>query len=257
MKPTTPTILLLAALGTANAETVFLNEGAALELQPLRSARRRRGLRHPEREAPIRATPLRGTRSDEEKGPLRAFRNVPTSRDPGHGRRSRRAHGLRRLTDEIATSAQGVARGVRYASFPPDVLALATSKGFRADRLYEVAEDAFPSKASRSQVRDALVWLPSPLARRKGLVEVGASRDFQAAIMKNPPSRARLELMERLDIASGTSEAAVEIQAAMMGRFSTVWKGRPRPSRGRSSRRVHNLRRKRAIGSRCRSSTCI
>ena len=32
MKPTTPTILLLAALGTASAETVFLTDGGALEV---------------------------------------------------------------------------------------------------------------------------------------------------------------------------------------------------------------------------------
>ena len=32
MKPATPTILLLAALGTASAETVFLTDGGALEV---------------------------------------------------------------------------------------------------------------------------------------------------------------------------------------------------------------------------------
>ena len=128
--------------------------------------------------------------------------------------------GLRRLTAEIATSAQGVPRGVKHASFSREVLALATSQGFRADRLYEVAEKAFRSKVSRLQLSDALGWLRSPLARRKRVSEAEAREtreSFEKATIKNPPSRARLELVQRLDLASGTSKAAVEIQAAMMG----------------------------------------
>ena len=73
---------------------------------------------------------------------------------------------------------------------------------------------------SRLQLSAALVWLRSPLARRKRVSEAEAREtreSFEAATIKNPPSRARLELVQRLDLASGTSDAAVEIQAAMMG----------------------------------------
>ena len=221
MKPITPTILLLAALGTASAETVFLTDGGALEVS-----------RYEVRDDVV----VFVTPDGKLQSLLRSFVDLDATQQKGQFALSAPYRlpaseamvaeaveliGLRRLTDEIATSAQGVARGVRHASFPPDVLALATSKGFRADRLYEIAEDAFRSRASRSQLSTALVWLRSPLARHKRALETGASRDtrasFHAAIMKNPPSRARLELVQRLDIASGTSEAAVEIQAAMMG----------------------------------------
>ena len=221
MKPTTPTILLLAALGTASAETVFLTDGGALEVS--RYEVRDEVVIFVTPDGKLQSLPCAYVDLDATRKRGR-FALSETYRLPATDAMVTEAVeliGLRHLTDEIATSAQGVARGVRHASFPPDVLALATAKGFRADRLYEVAEDAFRSKVSRSQLSAALVWLRSPLARQKGALETGASRDtrarFQAAIMKNPPSRARLELVQRLDIASGTSEAAVEIQAAMMG----------------------------------------
>ena len=220
MKPTTPTILLLAALGTASAETVFLTDGGALEVS--RYEVRDKVVVFVTPDGKLHSVPRAYVDLDATR--KRGFALSDTYRLPASDAMVAEAVeliGLRRLTDEIATSAQGVARGVRHASFPPDVLALATSEGFRADRLYEVAADAFRSKASRSQLSAALVWLRSPLARQKSALETGASRDarasFDAAVMKNPPSRARLELVQRLDIASGTSDAAVEIQAAMMG----------------------------------------
>ncbi|TDI39567.1 MAG: hypothetical protein E2P02_18425 [Acidobacteria bacterium] len=219
MKSTTPMILLLAALGTATAETVFLNDGGALEV----SSYEVRGdvVVFVTPDGKLRSLPRAYVDLDATQG---RFSLSETSRLPTSEAMVAEAVelvGLRRLTDEIATSAQGVARGVRHASFPPEVLALATSQGFRADRLYEVAEKAFRSRASRLELSAALVWLRSQLARRKRVSEADKSRDtresFEAATMKNPPSRARLELVQRLDTASGTSEAAVEIQAAMMG----------------------------------------
>ena len=221
MKPTTPMILLLAALGTASAESIFLADGGAFEV--------RRYEVHDDvvvfvtPDGKLRSVPRAYVDLDATRQ-MSHFALSETDRLPASDAMVAEAVKLielRRLTDEIATSAQGVARAIRHASFPPDVLAVATSKGFRADRLYEVAEHAFRSNTSRSQLSAALVWLRSPLARRKGVLGTGASREtresFRAAIMEKPPSRARLELVQRLDVASGTSEAAVEIQAAMMG----------------------------------------
>ena len=122
--------------------------------------------------------------------------------------------GLRRLTDEIAVSAR------RAGADTSELLADAMSEGFAADRIYRVAEAAFRAEALGVRLGAALEFLRSPMARRmERAATVGAGTSLESyvdSLEAEPPTADRVELLMRLDRASGTSEAAVEIQAAMM-----------------------------------------
>lgn len=128
--------------------------------------------------------------------------------------------GLRRLTDEISRSARLAANGLDGTALTSELVADAMAKGFQPEQLYEVAEEVFRGRASGVQLGAALAWLRSPIARRIEKAETGAggarSDRHTAALAMTPPTGDRVELLLRLDRASGTSEAAVEMQAAMM-----------------------------------------
>jgi hypothetical protein len=128
--------------------------------------------------------------------------------------------GLRRLTDEISKSARMAAAGLDGGALTSELVADAMAQGFRAERLYEVAEEAFRQRASGLQLAAALRFLRSPIARRIEDAERGGSEETLARytheLASAPPTRERVELLLRLDRASGTSDAAVEMQAAML-----------------------------------------
>lgn len=128
--------------------------------------------------------------------------------------------GLRRLTDEVASSARQAAAGFDDGSRTSEMLVDAMSEGFASERIYRVAEETFRERASGMPLGAALVWLRSPFARRMEQAESNVSRGslegYLAELESAPPSGERVELLLRLDRASGTSEAAVEMQAAMM-----------------------------------------
>lgn len=127
--------------------------------------------------------------------------------------------GLRRLTDEIASSASEAAAGLDDGP-TSELLAAAMSEGFASERIYRVAETTFREQASSVRLGAALEWLRSPFARRMERAESPrgqASLDSYLKTLESaPPAAERVELLLRLDRASGTSEAAVEMQAAMM-----------------------------------------
>lgn len=128
--------------------------------------------------------------------------------------------GLRRLIDEIARSARRAATGLDGGALTSELVADAMAQGFQAERLYEVAEETFRDRANGLQLGAALDWLRSPIARRIEDAETSGSDEMRARYTDElafaPPTRERVELLLRLDRASGTSEAAVEMQAAMM-----------------------------------------
>ena len=128
--------------------------------------------------------------------------------------------GLRRLTDEIAYSARQAAAGIDEGSLTTEMLVDAMSEGFASERIYRVAEETFRERASGMRLGSALEWLRSPFARRMERAEFNGSRGslegYIAELESAPPSGERVELLLRLDRASGTSDAAVEMQAAMM-----------------------------------------
>ncbi len=128
--------------------------------------------------------------------------------------------GLRRLTDEIASSARQAAAGIDEGSPTSKMLVDAMSEGFASERIYRVAEETFREKATGVRLGAALEWLRSPFARRMERAESSGTRDsldsYIAGLESAPPSGDRVELLLRLDHASGTSDAAVEMQVAMM-----------------------------------------
>ena len=77
-----------------------------------------------------------------------------------------------------------------------------------------------PYRETSARLSDAVLWLRSPFARKMGRIERehGAEGllDYTREIEADPPTRSRVGLLHRLDVASGTSETAVEMQAAMM-----------------------------------------
>ncbi len=128
--------------------------------------------------------------------------------------------GLRQLTDEISRSARLAASGLDLGALSSELVADAMAKGFDADRLYEVAEETFRGRAAGLQLGAALDWLRSPMARRIEEAETSGSDELRerhsTGLVSTPPTRDRVELLLRLDRASGTSESAVAMQAAMM-----------------------------------------
>ena len=74
--------------------------------------------------------------------------------------------GLRRLIDEIASSARQAAAGIDEGSPTSEMLVDAMSEGFASERIYRVAEETFREKATGMRLGTALEWLRSPFARR-------------------------------------------------------------------------------------------
>ncbi len=128
--------------------------------------------------------------------------------------------GLRHLTDEIASSARQAAAGIDEGSSTSEILVDAMSEGFASERIYRVAEDTFREKAKGMHLGAALDWLRSPFARRMEEAASSGTRgsleSYIAGLESAPPSGDRVELILRLDRASGTSDAAVQMQVAMM-----------------------------------------
>ena len=128
--------------------------------------------------------------------------------------------GLRRLTDDIASSARQASAGIDGGSRTSEMLAEVMSEGFASERIYRVAEETFRENATGMRLGAALEWLRSPFARRMERMESSEARgsldSYVAGLASAPPSGDRVELLLRLDRASGASDAAVEMQVAMM-----------------------------------------
>ena len=127
--------------------------------------------------------------------------------------------GLRRLIDEIASSARQAARESTKALHIGDAGRRDVGR-LRVRAHLRVAEETFREKATGMRLGTALEWLRSPFARRMERAESsgfeGSLESYIAGLESAPPSGDRVELLLRLDRASGTSDAAVEMQVAMM-----------------------------------------
>jgi hypothetical protein len=131
--------------------------------------------------------------------------------------------GLRRLSSEISRSAEEVAEEYHSSSehdATSALMASAIASGFAEDDFFGVAERAFRERATTPRLQEAVRWLRSPFARQMERIESEPDGetlvDYARQLETEPPTKTRLELLERLDVASGTSETAVEMQAAMM-----------------------------------------
>jgi hypothetical protein len=121
---------------------------------------------------------------------------------------------IRGWAREMARSVHRAAES--YGAFAPrdPASALVTdalTRGFAEDRLAEEAARAFAERSNDLVWAEILPWLHSPLVQKMERLE-------RAELPASPPGGAtpvRLELLERLDRATGTSDIALELQAAM------------------------------------------
>lgn len=132
---------------------------------------------------------------------------------------------LRHLTDEIARAARGAGEDQLAATprYDPrsESLRAALREGFDPDRFYQITIVSFREKADALAWNEILPWLRSELVQRlsrNSNQEPSASslEEFRTGLASNPPSLSRLQLIERLDRASGTSTGAVVMEIALM-----------------------------------------
>ena len=208
MKPFIQTVVVLAVAAAACAETVRFTDGTHMEVVSYEI--REHVVVLVTADGKLRSVPKSFVRldtlADEEAMIAEAIELT----------------GLRRLTDEIASSAREAAFGLDDGP-TSELLADAMSKGFASERIYRAAETTFREQASSMRLGAALEWLRSPFARRmeraESLAGDASLQTYLKQLESAPPSAERVELLLRLDRASGTSEAAVEMQAAMMTAF--------------------------------------
>lgn len=135
--------------------------------------------------------------------------------------------GFRRISDRIASSAREAAEAFGRVSRPSDLVARvlvdAFARGFEPERFYEVASRTFRVRVTDADLEPSTAWLRTPLAQRMDRLETTAPRptgepfdSFLVSLDEQPPSRGRLKLVEGIDRASRTTDAAVEMQAAML-----------------------------------------
>jgi hypothetical protein len=87
----------------------------------------------------------------------------------------------------------------------------ALREGFASDRFVELAAEAFSERASSLDWSEILPQLESPLVQKMERLERAEASRFTRD--ECPP--ARIELVRRLDRATGTSDIALELQATM------------------------------------------
>lgn len=131
---------------------------------------------------------------------------------------------LRRVTDEIVLAAHRA--GMDYSSHErrdarARTLRTALQEGFEAERFYRIAADSFRERSRALAWNEILPWLRSALVQKLDrLSREGSSasslEEFQTSLASSPPSLSRLELVERLDGAAGTSATAVAMEVALM-----------------------------------------
>jgi hypothetical protein len=131
---------------------------------------------------------------------------------------------LRAVTDEIVLAAHragedyvGQERGDRRA----ESFRAALREGFDADRFYRVAAAAFRESSAELAWNEILPWLQSALVRKLNRLQAqdpspSSLEEFARTLASSPPSLSRLELVERLDGAAGTSNTAAVMEVALM-----------------------------------------
>lgn len=100
------------------------------------------------------------------------------------------------------------------------------SRSLRHETVYALLREAFIPQVDRTSLEATAAWLRSPLARRITALEIASSEpgtdrkvaDYAAELKANRPSNRRLELIQRLDWATGASEISADL-------FVTVSRG--------------------------------
>jgi hypothetical protein len=99
-----------------------------------------------------------------------------------------------------------------------------SGEAFRADALYGLIREEFSQHVDDTKVKDVLAWYRTPLARRLTELEVAfttsTSRErelaqFVARLRVEQLDPRRVELIQRLDAASGATETSLELLMAV------------------------------------------
>ena len=99
------------------------------------------------------------------------------------------------------------------------------ARQFAAAPLYSAVRDEFRRRVERKQLDAMAAWFRSPLGRKVTALEIAASRPevapkiaaFAEALKTVPAAPSRLELVQRLDWVSGTSQETTDLALAIAG----------------------------------------
>ncbi|HZF05504.1 MAG TPA: DUF2059 domain-containing protein [Patescibacteria group bacterium] len=105
------------------------------------------------------------------------------------------------------------------------LVALIVARQFAPERLYTVIRDDFRRRVDQKQLDAMAVWFRSPLGRKITALEIAASNPdaapkiaaFAAGLKTAPAGASRLDLVQRLDWVTGTSQETTDLALAITG----------------------------------------
>lgn len=97
------------------------------------------------------------------------------------------------------------------------------ARTLRHETVYALVRDAFLPQVDRTNLEATAAWLRTPLARKIVALEIASSEpgvqqrvvEYAAALKANPPTERRVELIQRLDWATGSTEISADLIAAV------------------------------------------
>lgn len=129
--------------------------------------------------------------------------------------------GLKAQLVGLASRLTGELRPAQGQMSPEDGAAVdrILRQAIRHEKLYALVRDELRRDLDRAKLETAVAWLRSPVARKITALEVEASQPgtdqrraaYAAGLKADPPSPRRVELLQRLDWVSGTTEASADV----------------------------------------------
>jgi len=97
------------------------------------------------------------------------------------------------------------------------------AQSLRPEAVYGAVRDAFRPQVDRPNLEATAAWLRTPVARKIIALEIASSEpsadkklaDYAASVKATPPPARRLELLQRLDWATGANETSADLVAAI------------------------------------------
>lgn len=94
---------------------------------------------------------------------------------------------------------------------------------FRHEKIYALVRDEVRRRLDRAELEATVAWLRSPVGRKITALEIASSETgaeqkaaaYAASLKLNPPSGRRLELVQRLEWVSGSTDVSLDILAAI------------------------------------------
>ena len=105
------------------------------------------------------------------------------------------------------------------------LVAQIVARQFAPERFYAVIRDDFRRRVDQRQLDAMAVWFRSPLGRKITALEIAASNPdaapkiaaFAAGLKTSPAAAPRLDLVQRLDWVTGTSQETTDLTLAIAG----------------------------------------